>query len=294
MFEKLRLDRQPEENDEGTEAGGERPQREPIRNIDTRTWENPCVDDWDEPGGGCQPNADDDEGNFGASSGQLPIRLDVHPARSILRDESSPITVVSKESAQIDPLMLAGSVETRAHSDRIMTRPSPTMPRKLTIRTYRPADRPFLISCLEGEQDHMIGLDPFHDLHRKKSYGEAWARWHLSKVRKHRGRIFIAEASGTPVGFASCLIRTQDNLENLEYRPLKWGGLTGVFVVPDARGSGVGRSLIRSVELYLAGKGRNRVSLTVFAPNERAHHLYRSLGFQDGYIRMVKKVRRSA
>ncbi len=168
------------------------------------------------------------------------------------------------------------------------------MSRKVTIRTYHPADHTFLVSCLEGEQDYMIGLDPFHDLHRKRGYGDAWVRWHLSNVRKHQGRIFIAEAAGTPVGFASCLIRAQDSLEKLEYRPLKWGSLTGIFVVPAARGSGVGRLLILSAERYLAGKGRNRVSLTVFAPNERAHRLYRSLGYQDGYFRLVKKVRRTS
>jgi ribosomal protein S18 acetylase RimI-like enzyme len=138
----------------------------------------------------------------------------------------------------------------------------------------------------------MIALDPFRDLRRTERYGRAWARWTFRFARRHRGRILIAEAEGEPVGFASVAIRPMDELEKLESRPLRLGTIMDLFVVPAARGAGVGTALVRESERYLSRMGCDRVYLNVFAPNRRAHALYRSLGYQEEQVRLRKRVRR--
>lgn len=214
-----------------------------------------------------------------------------HPTEEKPRRES--VQQVDGFRAEIATRSTAHSVGRRDNLDSrsAIPWPSATLTMVWTVRVYRPKEHRFLVACLEEQQDHMMGLDQFHDLRREQHFGEAWARWHLRNVRHRGGRIFIAERSGVPVGFASCVLHTPDPLERLEYRPLRWGGLTGIFVVPGARSSGVGKALVRAVERYLIRKACNRMSLTVFAPNELALGLYRTLGYQPRYVRMAKKLK---
>ncbi|MGB2998437.1 MAG: GNAT family N-acetyltransferase [Phycisphaerae bacterium] len=55
--------------------------------------------------------------------------------------------------------------------------------------------------------------------------------------------------------------------------------LRSIAVAPEMRGSGVAMELIRCFERDVAEKGLSRVSLTVFADNERAIHFYEKAGW---------------
>lgn len=161
---------------------------------------------------------------------------------------------------------------------------------KVGIRSYRPGDRRFLIRCVEGQQDHAISLDPFHDLHRKKSYGEAYLRETLRLVRRNRGKLLMAERAGGPVGFVPACIRPKNRVQTLELRPRMHGTITDLCVVPEPRGMGVGTALIGAAEDYLARNACTRLWLSVLAPNTRAHELYRSLGYRELSIQLMKKI----
>ncbi|MGB2938127.1 MAG: GNAT family N-acetyltransferase, partial [Phycisphaerae bacterium] len=52
-----------------------------------------------------------------------------------------------------------------------------------------------------------------------------------------------------------------------------------IAVAPEMRGSGVAMELIRCFERDVAEKGLSRVSLTVFADNERAICFYEKAGW---------------
>jgi ribosomal protein S18 acetylase RimI-like enzyme len=58
------------------------------------------------------------------------------------------------------------------------------------------------------------------------------------------------------------------------------GLLWGMYVRPDARGTGVGRRLIEAV-LDVARQRVELIQLTVVRDNEQARRLYASLGFLD-------------
>jgi len=56
--------------------------------------------------------------------------------------------------------------------------------------------------------------------------------------------------------------------------------VTGLGVHPSAEGRGVGRALMEALIALARERGGRRMTLRVFAPNERAQRLYRRLGFE--------------
>ncbi|WP_109119582.1 GNAT family N-acetyltransferase [Azospirillum sp. TSO22-1] len=52
-------------------------------------------------------------------------------------------------------------------------------------------------------------------------------------------------------------------------------------VLPQQQGRGAGTRLLAEAEAWARGRGLHRLELTVAAPNQRAHALYRRLGYRD-------------
>ena len=106
---------------------------------------------------------------------------------------------------------------------------------------------------------------------------------------------FSAEATYTPypaVGFDPALVRDHVALVAEEagevvgtvYANLSsphFGYVFGVYTVPQARGRGVGRALMRAIAQQLRDEGRGYVLLSVDTPNEGARAFYERLGFED-------------
>jgi len=62
----------------------------------------------------------------------------------------------------------------------------------------------------------------------------------------------------------------------------------GIFLTDAARGQGLGRALLEIAEIWAEEVGVTRIELCVFAHNERAQRLYRSMGYQDeGYFKQA-------
>lgn len=55
----------------------------------------------------------------------------------------------------------------------------------------------------------------------------------------------------------------------------------GVCLTEAARGQGLGRAFLEVLEVWAEEVGVTRIELCVFAHNERAQRLYRSMGYQD-------------
>lgn len=60
-----------------------------------------------------------------------------------------------------------------------------------------------------------------------------------------------------------------------------FGFVFGLYVLPEWRGRGVGRALMRSIASELRDYGKRYVVLSVDTPNEPARRLYDELGFVD-------------
>jgi len=90
---------------------------------------------------------------------------------------------------------------------------------------------------------------------------------------------FVAEDDGAPVGFALARRRTPT-----------LGTLTDLFVVRDARRSGVGTELMRAVVAAFREEGIEQLDLEVLATNTVARSLYARWGLRDDVVVMAARV----
>ncbi len=89
-------------------------------------------------------------------------------------------------------------------------------------------------------------------------------------------------AAKEPLGFAY-LERVRD------YFTLEEHGHVGILaVVEHAEGRGVGTLLVRAAEAWARSRGFGRLTLNVFAGNERARSVYERLGYRPETVRYVK------
>lgn len=87
--------------------------------------------------------------------------------------------------------------------------------------------------------------------------------------------IFLAHEGDVPVGVAICF----GGYGTFAARPLV--NIHDLFVIDDARGQGVGRSLLAAVEVEARSRGCCKVTLEVVENNDRARAVYETFGFQS-------------
>ncbi len=88
------------------------------------------------------------------------------------------------------------------------------------------------------------------------------------------GRIYVARDGADPVAMLSLLY----TVSTAEGGKAAW--LEDLVVRPDRRGQGIGRTLLEHVAAQARADGVLRITLLTDRDNERAHALYRSLGFE--------------
>ncbi len=93
------------------------------------------------------------------------------------------------------------------------------------------------------------------------------------RLRAGDAVILLAEVAGTDVGMAQCF----PTLSSLDLAPI-WV-LSDLFVVPEARGGGVGRALLREVVRLAGAAGAVTITLETAHENSLAQALYESEGF---------------
>ncbi|GAA1625612.1 GNAT family N-acetyltransferase [Georgenia ruanii] len=93
----------------------------------------------------------------------------------------------------------------------------------------------------------------------------------LWRERVATGRTFLARRDGAVVGIASFYAEPGREDERQ---------LVGMWVAPEARGSGVAAALVGVVRRAAAAEGATRLTLFVAEGNEPARRLYERLGFQ--------------
>lgn len=79
------------------------------------------------------------------------------------------------------------------------------------------------------------------------------------------------------VGFLSAELREGSPT----FSPKTWTSIDDVYVAPDHRGRGIGRSLLDGCKDWSREREADGVSLQVAAANGRARKLYRELGFRE-------------
>ena len=95
--------------------------------------------------------------------------------------------------------------------------------------------------------------------------------------------VLVAEdAGGKPLGFVHVCGETD------YYTRGEVGHIADIVVAPDARGRGVGETLLAAAEQWARGRGYSLLTLNVFIENTRARALYERAGFAAETVRYVK------
>ena len=127
------------------------------------------------------------------------------------------------------------------------------------------------LADLGGLLDMMESFNEYERIPWKRATGEAPLRTLLEDLSL--GLVGLAEADGKPLGYF--VVTWNYDLE--------WNGrdafLTELFLVPEARDRGLGRTLLAEAERLAIEHGAHALHLMVRPENERAHALYVKAGY---------------
>jgi ribosomal protein S18 acetylase RimI-like enzyme len=150
------------------------------------------------------------------------------------------------------------------------------------IREGRPEDREFIERLAPRliEFGQVAGRDPVQMVARDRAA--------LAGALERPARdaaVFVAEDDhAVPVGFIH-LTTTGDY-----YTDSTTAHVADIVVAEEAAGRGVGSALIGFAEEWARVRGFAMLTLSVFIANERARTLYRRLGFDEEWIRCIKRL----
>jgi GNAT superfamily N-acetyltransferase len=151
--------------------------------------------------------------------------------------------------------------------------------RPLLIRPGTAADRDFVIAT--ARRLAAFGPPPWRSPQEVVA-GEVRCLDDFFDGRLNGATLLIAEQDAVPLGFAF-LEPAIDYFTGEKH--LHLGMIT---VTAEAEGRGAGAALMHAAEERTRTAGHTRLTLNVFAGNERARHVYERLGYQIETVRYVK------
>ncbi len=159
-----------------------------------------------------------------------------------------------------------------------------------SIREYKEGDREALKDCMEKLQEYIVGVDPLKMVRRAEEFGDEYTKWLLSLMKEENGSIYLAERNGTIIGCVAGMVPLQAPHDIAGMVPYKYGRVQELYVDEEFRGAGVGQALMQKMEEHFRANGCNVVYVEVFAPNTNAHEFYRSCGYADRDVNLMKKL----
>lgn len=161
---------------------------------------------------------------------------------------------------------------------------------KANLKEYEDADYKDLISHIDGLQKHVIEIDPLHRETASPGYAEKYSDSLLKAIKEKEGKIYFAEIDGKSVGFIAGTIQQENYGSTMEVIPAKSAWVRELYVDKNYRGKGIGTLLMDILEDYFNTKGCTIVLLNMFAPDIETHEFYKSKGYVDRGITMLKDI----
>jgi ribosomal protein S18 acetylase RimI-like enzyme len=109
----------------------------------------------------------------------------------------------------------------------------------------------------------------------------------MNSVCKEDATTFVAEESGSLVGFVNVSIITESHTL---LQPMRFGRVGSVSVTEHKRGQGIGRRLMGLAQDWVAHRGGVELRLNVWAFNSNALHLYEELGYEVRSLFLAKRL----
>lgn len=133
----------------------------------------------------------------------------------------------------------------------------------ISIRTATEADLPVLIEL----------LDAYRVFYKQSTDKEAARRFLEDRFKKLDSQIFVAISDHTPVGF----VQLYSSFSTVSLRPVYI--LNDLYVIPSARGKGVGEALLKKAKDICISRGYKGLALETAVDNP-AQKLYERLGWK--------------
>jgi GNAT superfamily N-acetyltransferase len=147
-----------------------------------------------------------------------------------------------------------------------------------------PADEPAILSFILGLQDYEAAFEP--DRRRDPNFAiEHWRDLQHRCAEKH-GIMLIAEDGGRPAGWA---FAHDNKAEVFVVEPeRRHGFLAELYLMPQARGKGLGRALIEGCETWARDRGHKLLTVGVLARNPTAVRAYEGAGYAP-YVTIMRR-----
>ena len=149
---------------------------------------------------------------------------------------------------------------------------------------HLPDDEPAILSFLHGLQDYEAEFEP----NRRRDPEWAVEHWREAQHRcaERHGIMLIAEDAGKPVGWA---FAHDERAEVFVVEPeRRHGYLTELFLLPEARGKGLGRALIEACEAWARERGHRLLTVGVLSHNRSAIRAYEGAGYAP-YVTIMRR-----
>ena len=161
-----------------------------------------------------------------------------------------------------------------------MSKPSTTNIREVRL----PQDEPAILSFINGLQDYEAAFEP--DRRRDPNFAaDHWRDLQHRCAEKH-GIMLIAELSAKAVGWA---FAHDEKAEVFVVEPERTHGfLAELFLLPEARGKGLGRALIEGCEAWARERGHRLLTVGVLAKNPTAIRAYEGVGYSP-YVTIMRR-----
>jgi GNAT superfamily N-acetyltransferase len=153
----------------------------------------------------------------------------------------------------------------------------------IQVREARlPADKPVILEFIMALQRYESSLEPNrrYDLSMAEEYYETL----VERVR--RGRIFIADDGGRPIGWT--IVYEEETEAFIRADERRFAYLAELYVVEAARGTGIAYELIDACEAWARDAGYTTMRIDLLARNERAARAYAKAGYAP-YCQEVRK-----
>lgn len=152
------------------------------------------------------------------------------------------------------------------------------MPADVSIRRLDSADIELIEPLWSALREHHARVSPH--LGAPRSREDSWRRRRAQYeqwLSKPDAFVLLAELGGLPIGYAMVHLRVGSPTWPSSERA---GEIETLAVHPDARGRGIGTTLLRAVESELAELGVDELSLHVVSGNDRAMAFYERHGLR--------------
>jgi GNAT superfamily N-acetyltransferase len=147
-------------------------------------------------------------------------------------------------------------------------------------------DRKGLRECIVALQDFERRLEP--TLPAGEAIADAYLTFLFDQCARWSGQIVVAEDEVGIAGFVCVLTKVLPEEPNDP--PQEYAYISDLVVLPRHRGQGVGGNLLARAEAVVRETGVGSLHVGVLAKNRAAHELYRSRGFNDLHIQLVKRL----